>query len=289
MSKDSTNKEEVIDITIPKLKIDTHLLSKLVDSEAMLKSYYEYFVKYLQTISNEPSPTKKQYFGHYLEGIVEKIQKDKSVETASISRDKILNKIISYINILADKENTSLIGDRTQTILEAGQTQGFHESSKQIITEEISKYIKNDLNFWAEGKKNVELVAELKEQESKLVFDRDPPLHIPPYNEKGRKFWEDCLSITEKFFLPKSVDFNVAKESKKYLVTLKKEKNPYITGILNSIKLGLNNNESGRILSREIQNNICNFDPNARIAQIMQILGRLIKKLVNYISSKINI
>lgn len=289
MSKDLLIPEQIEDITIPKLRIDTHQISKLVDSEAMLKSYHELFVKYLQTIANEPSPTKKQYYGHYLEGIIDKIQTDRSLEGAKSTRDKIIQKIASYIDVLADKQNISLIADKTQTILEAGQTQGFHESAKQLITEQISKYLKGDLNFWAESKKDAELIAEFKDQEAKLVFDRSIPTNKMPYISKGGKFWEDCLSLTEKFFLPKSIDFNITKESKKYHDSLKKEKNPFITGVLNTIKIGLGNNRSAVILSKQIQDNICSFDPNARIAQIMQILGKLLKKLFNYLRSKINI
>lgn len=289
MTKDSSNSMQINDNLIPEFKVDTNKINILIESEARLKSYHALFSKYLQTIMNEPSPTKKRYYGRYLEEIIEDIQKDKKTQNAPVSRDGLLAKIISFVGILAGPQNISLISDKAQTIVESGQIHGFHESITQEIYQQIGKYIKTDLTSWVENKKDPQLSLQLKEQEEKLNINPESEIITTNYTMNGQKFWEECLNLSEKFFLPKSLEFNFNEESKKYLNQINKEKDPFISGILNSVKMGLNNNALGSVLSEQIQHNICRFDPDARMAEIGQMIVKLTKKLVSYLSSKINI
>lgn len=286
MSKESLIPDQVNDDSIPKLKIDTHRINNLIEAEAKLKSYYNLFIKYLQTIDNEPSPTKKRYYGQHLEVLIAKIQKDKI--DAENSKIKLIQKISSFIEILANPQNISVISDKAQKIIENAQISNFHISVTQEITQKISNYIKTDLIYWAENKQDAELVSQLKEQYTKL--NASPPIKEIEENHsiKGQRFWESCLNLTEKFFPPKALEFNFNEEYKKHLDQFKKEKNPFITGILNSIKINLNNDIAGAIIGNQIQNSICSFDPNARIAQISQIIVKLVKKLFIYLQSKIH-
>lgn len=286
MSKESLIPDQVNDDSIPKLKIDIHRINNLIEAEAKLKSYNNLFIKYLQTIDNEPSSTKKRYYGQHLEVIIDKIQKDKI--DAENSKIKLIQKISSFIEILANPQNISIISDKAQTIIENGQTSNFHIPVTQEITQKINNYIKTDLIYWAENKQDAELVLQLKEQYTKLNTSLPTKEIEENYSIKGQKFWESCLNLTEKFFLPKALEFNFNEEYKKHLDQFKKEKNPFITGILNSIKINLNNDIAGKIIGNQIQHNICSFDPNARIAQIFQIIVKLVKKFFIYLQSKIS-
>lgn len=274
------------DPTIPSLKIESGKINDLLEGEIKLKAYHENFVKILQAIANEASPTKKQYYGHYLEQLISNISNDKDLKEASVSRDKMLEKIISFVNYIADNNNLLSITDQANKLLESGQTYGFQQSVAQCINEAISKYLRYDLKVWAA--KDPEVAAQLDEQENKLKFDRNVPQAIV-YKAKGRKFWEDFLKITEKLFPPKSINFNVSEEAKKFKEPLKKQKNSIISGILNVIMIHLTDNKSGNIIKKQIQNRLCSFDPQARMAQVFGFINVYVKKFIEYIQSKIEI
>jgi hypothetical protein len=237
----------------PELKLDHDKIDTLIEPEARVKAYHELFTKYLEAIEKEPSINKQRYYGHYLENLMDQITNDNLTINAKESKKELLSQIATFTENLKEAGQGIYITTRARSAIKAGQPCSFKEATAQCVTEQVSAHIKYKLVPWANEHGNIELSRELSQQEEKLWVKKGKGEKEKQYKEKGKKFWEKCLSFIEKLFPPKPIAFNVGKEAKKYEDQFKNEKTSYITSALDFIKGRVNQNKSGEILKSQIE------------------------------------
>lgn len=271
MAKDSSSSDQSNNDSPPKFKINTQEIDRLIDPliepEARVKAYEEFFKKYLEAIQKEPSIGKKRYYGRYLEDLLEQISTDGLIKDDSKSKKELLSKIASFADILAAPDQSAYIdihAQNAQIALNSSLSSSLQEATAQAVTEQVSKHINEKLIPWAESHQDSELSAALSLEEHKLWANSQQTVPSKSYSMKGKSFWDSCLSFLDKVTKPKPIKFDVDKETIKYADQFKKDKSSYISTALDFIKKGLINNKAGKILSAQIQENIENLEPSAK-------------------------
>lgn len=289
MAKDKDDYTEILlEVNnVPELKLDHKQIDDLIKPEARIEAYRELFVKYLEAIKKEANPNKKRYYGYHLENLGSQINKDAAIELAADSKGELLSQIANFIDILKEPEQRDINQDAQKIIDNVKSYNGFEKSAAKCVTKQVSEYIEDNLIPWANEHGNTSLSAQLVEQEKKMWVTVTEK--VQQYQKVGKAFWDKCLNFLDKMSKPKAIAFDVDKEAKKYETKFMEEKSSYISKALNFIKNKLDKNESGKILSSQIDKSMGD-SPSTKSLAIRENFENqtTISKAVNCFSGKSN-